>query len=355
MDSKILTIVIPTYNMEKYLRHCLDSLIVPPKQMEILEVLVVNDGSTDRSSIIAHEYQNKYSDTFRVIDKENGNYGSCVNRGLEEAKGKYIKILDADDSFDSKGFSIFLEKLSSLDVDLVLSDFLIQDTEGHCLSYKRYNLKSQSILNFYDICLDPSLDNIQMHGVCYNRAMLLKMGYKQTEGISYTDTEWKFKPLAVVDTVCYINVLVYCYLKGRPGQTTLSNRYKKSANQLLKVAYSNMKFYMSLDEKLDTDIRKYLSMELKNIVNMIYYYGIIFHGLNNGELIKFDQFVKSSNWQYYKDLPPIKIKSWNYPYIKEWRKHNYRLPDLFYWVLMFKRQVGSYKLLLKKIFAGLGK
>ena len=70
--EKILTIVIPTYNMQDYLHRCLDSLIVPEEQMKHLEVLVVNDGSKDNSSAIAHEYQNKYPDTFRVIDKDNG-------------------------------------------------------------------------------------------------------------------------------------------------------------------------------------------------------------------------------------------------------------------------------------------
>lgn len=97
--DKILTVVIPTYNMERYLRYCLDSLCVG-RGSDALEVLVINDGSTDSSSAIAHEYEQKSPGIFRVIDKENGNYGSCVNRGLTEAKGKYIKILDADDSFD---------------------------------------------------------------------------------------------------------------------------------------------------------------------------------------------------------------------------------------------------------------
>ena len=98
--NKILTIIIPTYNMEQYLRKCLDSLIVSEENMQRLEVLVVNDGSKDSSSAIGHEYEAKYPQTFRVIDKENGNYGSCVNRGLKEATGKYVKVLDADDYFD---------------------------------------------------------------------------------------------------------------------------------------------------------------------------------------------------------------------------------------------------------------
>ena len=74
--NKILTIIIPTYNMEKYLRRCLDSLIIDEEGMKQLEVLVINDGSKDSSSQIAHEYQDKYPDTYRVIDKENGNYGN---------------------------------------------------------------------------------------------------------------------------------------------------------------------------------------------------------------------------------------------------------------------------------------
>ena len=69
--NKILTIIIPTYNMEKYLRRCLDSLIIDEEGMKQLEVLVINDGSKDSSSQIAHEYQDKYPDTFRVIDYEN--------------------------------------------------------------------------------------------------------------------------------------------------------------------------------------------------------------------------------------------------------------------------------------------
>ena len=93
--EKILTIVIPTYNMQDYLHRCLDSLIVPEEQMKHLEVLVVNDGSKDNSSAIAHEYQNKYPDTFRVIDKDNGHYGSCVNAALKIATGKYFRLVDA--------------------------------------------------------------------------------------------------------------------------------------------------------------------------------------------------------------------------------------------------------------------
>lgn len=125
--NKILTIIIPTYNMEKYLRRCLDSLIIDEEGMKQLEVLVINDGSKDSSSQIAHEYQDKYPDTYRVIDKENGNYGSCINRGLKEATGKYVKVLDADDWYNTKGLAKHILKLTSLsdDIDAIFSLLII--------------------------------------------------------------------------------------------------------------------------------------------------------------------------------------------------------------------------------------
>ena len=122
--DKLLTIIIPTYNMQDYLHRCLDSLLVRPASLELLEVLVVNDGSKDASSQIAHEYASRYTNTFKVVDKENGHYGSCVNRGLAEATGKYIKVLDADDWFDTVELEKLLEKLYSVDVDLILTSYI---------------------------------------------------------------------------------------------------------------------------------------------------------------------------------------------------------------------------------------
>ena len=128
--NKVLSIIIPTYNMEDYLRQCLDSLIIADDLMQQLEVLVINDGSKDQSSAIAHEYSRKHPSTIFVIDKENGNYGSCINRGLKEATGKFIKILDADDSFDSAALAEFINQLRDTNADLVITNFSVVDSEG---------------------------------------------------------------------------------------------------------------------------------------------------------------------------------------------------------------------------------
>lgn len=88
--DKLLTVVIPAYNIEKYEEQCLSSF-VKPKALPEIEVLVVNDGSSDRTVEIAEKYVQKYPDIFRVINKENGGHGSTINRGIEEARGNLFQ------------------------------------------------------------------------------------------------------------------------------------------------------------------------------------------------------------------------------------------------------------------------
>lgn len=215
---KILTVVIPTYNMQAYLSRCLDSLIVEEGLMDVLEVLVVNDGSKDESSVIAHVYQERFPGTFRVIDKENGNYGSCVNRGLSEARGTFIKILDADDWFDNAQFSLYLRKLQELEqpLDLVLTDYTKVDEQGKVLGTCCFPIGYDQEFSFQAY---PGLDYFAHHALTYRKDLLLEHGYRQTEGISYTDNEWMYYPQLHVDRCVYWNLDVYRYFIGREGQT----------------------------------------------------------------------------------------------------------------------------------------
>ena len=108
---KYLTITIPSYNSEQYLERCLDSLILPRGWMEHIEIIVVNDGSTDRTGEIADDYVRRFPDTVRVVHKENGGHGSGVNTGLALATGRYFKVLDSDDWFDERAYRKLVENL----------------------------------------------------------------------------------------------------------------------------------------------------------------------------------------------------------------------------------------------------
>lgn len=323
--EKILTIVIPTYNMQDYLHRCLDSLVVPEEQMKRLEVLVVNDGSKDNSSAIAHEYQDKYPNVFRVIDKENGNYGSCVNRGLKEATGKYIKVLDADDWFNTDVLVKVIEKLCNLDVDLFLTNFNEVSQEGDIT--KRITIETKPtdvVFDFAEHSIKP-YEAIVMHSVAYRRTLLLECDYKQTEGISYTDMQWVFIPLAFVKRSYYYPVALYQYLLGREGQTMDSNVMKKSAIQLLKMTSGLISAYEHQKSNIVGNVKVYLQQVLKSQLYIIFELGLIQGAIPNDILKQFDIDVISKNPELIEIVNEIVVSnSLQDSFVRKWRNNGYK-------------------------------
>lgn len=220
----LLTVIVPSYNMEAYLPKCLKSLLVPDESLlRRLEVIVVNDGSTDRTSAIAHQFERDYPGIFRVIDKGNGNYGSCVNAALPEANGLFVRILDADDSADTRGFSSLLQAMADEEskgddsAELIVSDYVLVDPDGRVLSRVGYSFKGASPHSLQDV--PERTPRFMLHAVTYKRAILERIGYRQTEGISYTDTEWTLEPMVGVSRILHVPVVATRYLVGRAGQT----------------------------------------------------------------------------------------------------------------------------------------
>ena len=297
--------------MEKYLNKCLDSLLVT--NMDLIEVLVINDGSKDNSSAIAHEYQDKYPNVFKVIDKENGNYGSCINRGLKEATGKYVKILDADDSFYSSNFDRFLDEIKDIDVDLILTDFISEDEQGNVLRKSNYPLPFNVKSDYLHLFRSGKIDfQINMHAITYKLQNLVDMNYQQTEGISYTDMEWCFTPMTKVRTGVYLKFPVYRYLLGRPGQTMDESVKKKQIIQLMKMTESLAERY---NKCYDQDYHLYLNFISKSQIINIYKVAL-FENLIDWKLLDdYDDAIQKKSYKLYLELNNIK-------YIKFYRKYH---------------------------------
>lgn len=326
---KLLTIVIPTYNMQTYLHRCLDSLIVPDKQLAQLEVLVINDGSKDNSSIIAHEYERKNSSTFRVIDKENGNYGSCVNRGLAEASGKYIKILDADDWFDTAEFSLYLNALQSIDSDMILTNHKAVDDAGNVTCDYDYDIAQNVPFTFQEY-KEPGV-YFSMHSITYRTQMLRDINYRQTEGISYTDTEWVFYPQHGVKTCIYLPFDVYRYVTGREGQTMNSKVLLKSVSHYDKLLRAMVTFANNLSEQ-DKQLYTYQRIEaqIAHLSMGVYRTCLVLQEADNYDqaLIKaFDEFMRKERPSVYKQAGQLTLKK-NLPihYVRYWRIIGHRFP-----------------------------
>lgn len=203
--------------MEKYLNRCVDSLLIRDI-LEDIEIIIVNDGSKDATLSIANQYKAQYSNSVVVIDKPNGHYGSTVNAALKVATGKYFRILDADDWFDTESFIVFVNKLREVDVDCVFTNYSEHYERIHEVKHMINNLIE------YDKIIDLNSYRLPdfwyaMHSLTFSLSLFRSINYKQTEGICYTDTEYIYYPLAQAKYMYAINISLYQYYIGRDDQS----------------------------------------------------------------------------------------------------------------------------------------
>lgn len=210
--EKILTISIAAYNVEKYIEKTLNSLIVP-EIMDELEVIIVDDGSRDKTAEIAREYVNKYPDTFVLLNKENGGYGSTINASIKVARGKYYKLLDGDDWFEKEGLKKIISYLKKQETDIIFSKYTLCYEDG----------RQSEIVEEYDIYDKvfsvSEIDRFAMHAICVKTSILKKPLLHINEHCFYTDYEFCVKAISRSQTVIAVPINVYCYRLGREGQS----------------------------------------------------------------------------------------------------------------------------------------
>lgn len=329
--QKLLTVIVPSYNMEEYLPRCLGSLVVPDEKMlQRLEVIVVNDGSSDKTSEIAHGFEHRHPEVFRVIDKANANYGSCINAALPLATGTFVKILDADDHFDERGFPRFLddlyEKAKSKDcpVDLVISEYVCEDVFGKVRKHGKFNLPTDHCFSLPDC--SKTFIRIGLHSVTYRTSVVKSINYVQTEGISYTDMEWIIEPMVAVKTVCYCPILVYHRVVERTGQTTESSaKIAKHYSDFEKIAKNLASRYGTrIQQNVSPESKKYYQDLVCQFFSSIFATAIAgYHGhkvhVNMDEINR--QFEK--NPELFNLTESTRLWSRNFPVriIWCWRRH----------------------------------
>lgn len=312
MNQKLLTVVIPTFNMQAYLGRCLDSLIINNKFLNKVEILIINDGSSDCSSEIAHGYETKYSGIFRVIDKENGNYGSCVNRGLAESKGKYFRLLDADDWFSLEDFERFVGFLEDCDSDVVLTNYCQRFIDRNVF-FTYPELISGKV---YQIDEFPTIKNaLCMHALTFRKELLIEIGLRHQEGISYTDIEYDYFPLAKASTLSYFSLNLYQYYIGREGQTVSNISFIKNRQALMKVAKRVLSDFVLLKD-LSNPRKQILTNIILFPIYRIYLINLIFEKTNE-DFSQLEQIILANN-----ELKKKTNKSTyrKVPFVYIWRK-----------------------------------
>ena len=329
--GKELTVVIPSYNMELFLPNCLESFGMDQLRKEdgdgtladALEVIVVNDGSVDRTSEVAHRFKGRFPDVVKVIDKANGNYGSCINAALLIAAGRYVRILDADDYFETDELAKYLRFVISLHgaADLVVNDYDEVGTSGKASKVVRYDLPSGVV--FPMGLLADSNEMLDIHGIAYRREMLVKMAYRQSEGILYTDAEWHSLPMSQVATVAYRPGVLTHYLVERDGQSMERDRFVGNVTMLEQIAKRLVRDFDGRPTSGPEDGRRYARKRILALLRLIYTMVLLgYMGVRaKFDLLGFDAWLKNASRSFYDEMESsIVIGRCPFHYVTEWRR-----------------------------------
>ena len=173
---KLLSVTIPSYNSQEYMEKAINSALIGGDDIEIL---VVDDGSSDNTLDIALKYEKKYPGIVRAIHKENGGHGSAVNTGLANATGLYFKVLDSDDWFDKESLVKVLDFLreivtDSKQLDMLISNYVYEKPSAH--KHKAINYHSaipcNEFIGWKDVKHFKMSQNLLMHSIIYRTKLL---------------------------------------------------------------------------------------------------------------------------------------------------------------------------------------
>lgn len=219
---KLLTFAIPCYNSQDYMEHCIESILPGGEDVEIL---IIDDGSKDRTAEIADAYVEKYPTIVRAIHQKNGGHGEAVNAGIRNATGLYFKVVDSDDWVDADAYKKILDKLrelagGSVSLDMLLANY-VYEKEGakHKRVMRQTGFPKNQIFTWSDVRHFHKGHYILMHSVIYRTKLLRECGLELPKHTFYVDNIYVYKPLPYVRTIYYMDVDFYRYYIGREDQS----------------------------------------------------------------------------------------------------------------------------------------
>ena len=236
---KLLSITVPCYNSQNYMKNCVDSLL---EGGNLVEILIVDDGSRDDTAKIADEYAAKYPGIVKAIHQENGGHGEAVNTGLKNATGLYFKVVDSDDWVTKEAYHAILDKLLEITggpqtLDMMISNFVYEKQGAKrkkVMRYKNY-MPQNEIFTWKEMGRMPLGKYILMHSVIYRTGLLRDCGLVLPKHTFYVDNLFVYQPLPHVQTMYYMDVNFYRYFIGRDDQSVNEEVMIRRIDQQIRV------------------------------------------------------------------------------------------------------------------------
>ena len=236
---KLLSVAIPCYNSEAYMEKCIKSILPGGEEVEII---IVDDGSSDGTAAIADRYAEEYPTIIKAVHQENGGHGEAVNAGIRNATGLYFKVVDSDDWLSRDAYLQALSHLEKLakgsdTVDLFVTNFVYDKQGATRKKVMRFNhcFPQEEIFGWKDMGHLPKGKYLLMHSLIYRTQLLKDCGLSLPKHTFYVDNLVAFTPLMYVKTLYYLNVPLYRYYIGREDQSVNEDIMIKRIDQQLLV------------------------------------------------------------------------------------------------------------------------
>ena len=262
---KLLSVAIPCYNSENYMRHAVESLLVGGDDVEII---IVDDGSSDRTYEIGLELQEAHPGIVKVVHQENAGHGGAVNTGLKEATGLYFKVVDSDDWVKEEALLEALATLKGLVADSAAPDMFIcnyvyekvGEKKKRVIHYRNC-MPQDCIFTWDDVSHFRTGQFILMHSVIYRTKLLKDCGLELPKHTFYVDNIYVYQPLPQVKTMYYKDLNLYRYFIGREDQSVNENNMMKRIDQQLLVTRTIIDLH-DLTKLKCRSLRSYMSKYL---------------------------------------------------------------------------------------------
>lgn len=236
---KLLSIAVPCYNSQAYMRNCLDTLLTGGKDVEII---IVDDGSTDDTARIADEIAQAHPDMVRVVHQPNAGHGGAVMTGLRYATGAYFKVVDSDDWVNTDALRQILSTLrgfqtAATPVDLLVSNYVYDKVGAKHKHVVRYApaLPEDRPFGWDDVGRFRVGQYILMHATIFRTELLRACGLDLPLHTFYVDNLYVYVPMQAVQTMYYLNVDLYHYYIGREDQSVQEQVMIRRIDQQLRV------------------------------------------------------------------------------------------------------------------------
>jgi len=273
MGVKTITFAVPCYNSAEYMDKCIESLLAFDDDTGDIEIIIVNDGSTDGlTATKADEWHERYPETIYVIHKENGGHGSAVNAGIQTARGRYFKVVDSDDWLDADAMRTIMPYLrlqSELRnaCDLVIGNYVYEKVYENTRTVIDYRnvFPTDTEFNWDDIGRFRPSQYLLMHSVIYRTELLRDVKLILPEHCFYVDNIFVYVPLPAVYSIRYFDVDMYRYFIGREGQSVNEDTMMARIDQQLRVT----RFMIDAVDLEEDVVQKKLRRYMGNYLSMM--------------------------------------------------------------------------------------